>query len=144
LPDNWVYHNSSSGVTLAHPIIIQDATLRNDLRAFHDVFSAPQWKYLETVLMGMIRCQASGTLSGLLREVAVLVTVSGLSRFLISPTWTSDELARVRYGETLSWLRERNTQLLLKWICYQVSAGANVQLILEFSTPALPVSWANC
>jgi hypothetical protein len=47
-------------------------------------------------------------------------------------------------GETLIWLRERNTQLLLKWICHQVNGGANVQQILEFSTPALPVSWANC
>jgi hypothetical protein len=47
-------------------------------------------------------------------------------------------------GETLIWLRRQNTQLLLKWICHQVNRGANVQQILEFSTPALPVSWANC
>jgi hypothetical protein len=48
--------------------------------------------------MGLIHCQASRTLSGLLRELAVLVTVSGLSRFLISPAWTCDELARARYA----------------------------------------------
>ena len=83
---------------MAQPIIIQDATLRNYLTAFQPVFSAPQWKYFVTVLMGLIHCQASRTLSGLLREVAVVVTVSGLSRFLISPAWTSDELARARYA----------------------------------------------
>ena len=83
---------------MAQPIIIQDATLRNYLMAFRGVFNAPQWKYFETVLMGMIHCQASRTLSGLLRGVATWVTVSGLSRFLISPAWTIDELARARYA----------------------------------------------
>ena len=83
---------------MAQPIIIQDATLRNYLMAFREVFNAPQWKYFETVLMGMIHCQASRTLSGLLRGVATWVTVSGLSRFLISPAWTTDELARARYA----------------------------------------------
>ena len=95
---------------MAQPIIIQDATLRNYLKAFHDVFGAPQWKYLETVLMGMIHCQASRTLSGLLRGVAGWVTVSGLSRFLISPAWTSDELARARYA----FFREEVTPLVAK------------------------------
>jgi len=47
-------------------------------------------------------------------------------------------------GETLNWLRERNTQLLLKWICRQVIDGATVQHILEYSAPALPVLCANC
>lgn len=83
---------------MAQPIIIQDVTLRNYLRAFQHVFGVPQWKYFVTVLMGLIHCQASRTLSSLLREVAVLVTVSGLSRFLISPAWTCDELAKARYA----------------------------------------------
>jgi hypothetical protein len=83
---------------MAHPIIIQDATLRNYLPAFRHVFSAPQLKYFVTVLMGMIHCQASRTLSGLLREVAVWVSVGGLSRFLISPAWSLDELAKARYA----------------------------------------------
>jgi hypothetical protein len=83
---------------MAQPIIIQDSTLRNYLKAFQPVFGIPQWKYFVTVLMGLIHCQASRTLSGLLREVSVLVTVSGLSRFLISPTWNCDELARARYA----------------------------------------------
>src|SRR5512141_318018 len=83
---------------MAQPIIIQDFTLRNYLRAFQNVFGVPQWKYFVTVLMGLIHCQASRTLSGILREVAALVTVSGLSRFLISPAWTTDELAKARYA----------------------------------------------
>ena len=83
---------------MAQPIIIQDVTLRNYLRAFQHVFGVPQWKYFVTVLMGLIHCQASRTLTGLLREVAVLVTVSGLSRFLISPAWTCNELAKARYA----------------------------------------------
>ena len=95
---------------MAQPIIIQDATLRNYLGAFHDVFGAPQWKYFETVLMGMIHCQASRTLSSLLRGIAGWVTVSGLSRFLISPAWTSDELARARYA----FFREEVTPLVAK------------------------------
>jgi len=95
---------------MAHPIIIQDATLGNYLGAFRDVFGLPQWKYFETVLMGMIQCQASRTLSGLLREVASWVTISGLSRFLISPTWTSAELARARYA----FFREEVTPNVVK------------------------------
>jgi len=83
---------------MAQPIIIQDSTLRNYLKAFQPVFGIPQWKYFVTVLMGLIHCQASRTLSGLLREVSVLVTVSGLSRFLISPAWDYDELAKARYA----------------------------------------------
>ena len=81
---------------MAQPIIIQEATLRNYLQAFRGIFSAPQWKYFVTVLMGMIHCQASRTISGMLRGVAVCVTVGRLSRFLISPAWTTDELASIR------------------------------------------------
>jgi len=82
---------------MAQPIIIQDPTLRNYLFTFRGTFTAPQWKYFVTVLMGFIHCQASRTLCGMLREVAALVTVSGLSRFLISPAWSAEELAKARY-----------------------------------------------
>lgn len=66
-------------------IILQDAVLRNYLETFHGHFSAPQWKYFVTVLMGMLHCDGTKTLSGMLREVAIAVTISGLSRFLVSP-----------------------------------------------------------
>lgn len=60
---------------MAHPIIIQERSFRNYLANFQEVFRPTQWMYFETVLMGLIHCQASRTLSGLLRSVAVLVTV---------------------------------------------------------------------
>lgn len=81
---------------MAQPIIIQDASLHNFLEGFRDIFSAPQWKYFVTVLMGMIHCQASRTLSGMLREVAGWMTVGGVSRFLISPAWSVEGLAKAR------------------------------------------------
>lgn len=84
---------------MAQLIILQDATLRNYLETFRNQFSVPQWKYFETVLMGLLHCKASKTLSGMLREVAVLVTLSGLSRFLISPAWSVAGLERVRYQQ---------------------------------------------
>ena len=82
---------------MAQPIIIQDAILRNYLQGFRGSFSMPQWKYIVTVLLGMIHCQASRTLSGMLREVAVWVIVGGPSRFLISPAWSVQALAEARY-----------------------------------------------
>ena len=82
---------------MAHPIIIQESSLRNYLSAFRDVFRPAQWTYFETVLMGLIHCQSSRTLSGMLRTVAVLVTVWDLSRFLVSPRWSPVRLAEVRY-----------------------------------------------
>ena len=49
--------------------------------------------------MGMLHCQGSKTLSGMLRQLAVVVTMSGLSRFLISPAWSVAALERVRYQQ---------------------------------------------
>ena len=82
---------------MAHPIIIQEGSLRNYLGAFREVVRPAQWMYFETVLLGLIHCQASRTLSGLLRTVAVLVRVWDLSRFLVSPRWSAARLAEVRY-----------------------------------------------
>jgi len=82
---------------MAQPIIIQEGTLRNYLASFREVIRPTQWRYFETVLMGLIHCQASRTLSGLLRAVAGWVTVCQLSRFLVSPRWSTNRLAAVRY-----------------------------------------------
>lgn len=84
---------------MAHLIINQDATLRNYLEAFRSKFSAPQWKYFETILMGLVHSDGSKTLSGMLRQVAVVVTMSGLSRFLISPAWSVAALEQVGYEQ---------------------------------------------
>ena len=82
---------------MAHPIIIQESTLRNYLGNFREVIRPAQWKYFETVLMGLIHCQASRTLSGILRAVATGVMVWNLSRFLVSPRWSTSQLAAARY-----------------------------------------------
>lgn len=82
---------------MAHPIIIQESTYRNYLAGFREVIRPAQWMYFETVLMGLVHCQASRTLSGMLRSVAALVTVWDLSRFLISSRWSTARLAEVRY-----------------------------------------------
>ena len=47
---------------MAHPIIIQESTFRNYLENFQEVIRPAQWMYFETVLMGLIHCQASRTL----------------------------------------------------------------------------------
>ena len=84
---------------MAHLIILQEATFRNYLEAFRGKLNAAQWKYFVTVLMGLVHCEGSKTLSGMLRKVAVAVTISGLSRFLISPAWSVAELEKVRYQQ---------------------------------------------
>ena len=84
---------------MAHLIILQEATLRNYLEAFRGKLNASQWKYFVTVLMGLVHCEGSKTLSGMLRKVAVVVTISGLSRFLISPAWSAAELEKIRYQQ---------------------------------------------
>lgn len=61
---------------MAQLIISQDAILHNDLEAFRSKFSAPQWMYFETIRMGLLHCDGSKTLSGILRQVAVVVTMS--------------------------------------------------------------------
>lgn len=82
---------------MAHPIVIQECTLRKYLSTFQEAIRPSQWRYFETVLMGLIHCEASRTLSGMLRAVSVMVTVWGLSRFLVSPKWSEERLAEVRY-----------------------------------------------
>ena len=82
---------------MAQPIIIQEGIFRNYLTALEDAIRPSQWKYFETVQMGLVHCEASRTLSGLLRSVATWVTVCQLSRFLVSPRWTTNGLAAARY-----------------------------------------------
>jgi len=82
---------------MAQPIIIQESIFRNYLSAFQGAIRPSQWTYFVTVLMGLIHCQASRTLSGILRSVATWVTVWQLSRFLVSPRWTTEKLAEVRF-----------------------------------------------
>jgi hypothetical protein len=60
------------------------------------VFSLQQWKYFVTVLLGLLKCDETRTLSGILRQVAVDRTLSGLSRFLKRAPWSVEALTAKR------------------------------------------------
>lgn len=81
---------------MAQPVIVQDATLRQFARSLAGVFSQPQRKYFVIVLLGLLHCDAAHTLSGILRQVAITATVSGLSRFLKSAPWSVAALTAAR------------------------------------------------
>jgi hypothetical protein len=81
---------------MAQPVIVQDATLRQFARSFAGGFSLPQWKYFVIVLLGLLHCDAAHTLSGMLRQVAITATVSGLSRFLKRAPWSVADLTVAR------------------------------------------------
>lgn len=66
---------------MAHNVVLQVVSLRQYMRAVGAVFSLPQWKYFVTVLLGLLNCDETRTLSGILRQVAVKRTLSGLSPF---------------------------------------------------------------
>jgi len=81
---------------MLHPMIVQDARLVQYAQAFSAVFSLPQWKYLVTVLLGLLHCDERRTLSVLLRHIAVRVTIFGLCHFLRSAPWSVEALTAVR------------------------------------------------
>src|SRR3712207_1155054 len=76
------------------PIICMDARLRHFTAAFRPCFSTPQHRYFEIVLLALLLCQEAKTLTGLLRQVAVQVTLSGLSRFLAKAPWSTADVAQ--------------------------------------------------
>ena len=71
-------------------------TLRQFTRSLAGVFSLPQWKYFVIVLLGLLHGDAAHTLSGMLRQVAISATVSGLSRFLQQAPWSVAALTAAR------------------------------------------------
>jgi hypothetical protein len=75
------------------PIICLDARLRQFCETFRKYLSKPQYKYLVTVLLALMLCQETHTLSGLLRQVADGQSVSGLSRFMSRAPWSAAEIA---------------------------------------------------
>src|SRR5919199_2022369 len=86
------------------PIICMDGRLRDFAAAFRSCFSTPQYRYFEIVLLALLLCQEAKTLSGLLRQVAVQATLSGLSRFLTKAPWSSAEVAK-------TWRQRFDTQV---------------------------------
>ena len=75
------------------PIICLDARLRQFCETFRACFSQPQFKYLVTVLLALMLCQETHTLTGLLRQIADGQSVSGLSRFLSQSPWSAADVA---------------------------------------------------
>jgi len=81
------------------PIICLDECLCQFCEVFRACFSKPQFKYLVSVVLALIICQESRTLSGLMRQIAAGPSVSGLSRFLSTAPWSAEEVARVWYEQ---------------------------------------------
>lgn len=71
------------------PIICLDERLCQFLNGFRDLFSQPQWPYFVTILLGLMLCQESRTLTGLLRQVESGLSLSGTSRFLSESPWSA-------------------------------------------------------
>jgi hypothetical protein len=69
------------------PIICLDEDVRHFAQRFQQQFSKPQFQYLVTVLLGLMLCEGTRTLSGLLRQVADGPSLAGLSRFLSEAPW---------------------------------------------------------
>lgn len=97
------------------PIICLDERLRQFAAAFSPNFSRPQRRYFVIVLLGLMLCQESRTLSGLQRQVAEPTSVSGLSRFLAAAPWSAESVAATwlaRFREQLAPLVEAERQRL--------------------------------
>lgn len=91
------------------PIICLDARLCKFCEMFRECFSKPQYKYLVTVLLGLMLCQGRCTLTGLLEQVAEGQSLSGLSRFMSQAPWSAEEVAGAwieRFHEQMAELVE--------------------------------------
>ena len=95
------------------PIICLDGRLRQFCATFRTCFSQPQFKYLVTVLLALMLCQETHTLSGLVRQIADGQSISGLSRFLSRSPWSAAEVAGAwtkRFHEQLTEAVEREQE----------------------------------
>jgi hypothetical protein len=75
------------------PILCLDETLQHFAERFRDLLSKPQYQYFVTVLLGLMLCEETRTLRGLLRQVAAGPSLAGLSRFLSEAPWEAKALA---------------------------------------------------
>src|SRR5437868_15446593 len=69
------------------PIICLDEALQHFAQRFRELFSKPQYQYFVTVLLGLMLCEGTRTLRGLLRQIAEGPSLAGLSRFLSEAPW---------------------------------------------------------
>jgi len=86
------------------PIVCLDARVRQWAACFSRCFSKPHYQHCVTVLLGLLLCQETRTLSGLRRQVAGGPRIASLSRFIARTPW--DEKAVVQ-----TWLAHFQTQV---------------------------------
>jgi hypothetical protein len=77
------------------PIVCLDAGVRQWLETFRACLSKPQYQHFVTVLLGLLLCQETHTLTGLLRQVAGAPSVASVSRFLAQAPWQPERLAHL-------------------------------------------------
>mgnify|MGYP000075014511 CR=1 FL=1 len=86
------------------PMVCVDPRLRQFASAFADAFSRPQFRHFVTVLVALLLCRGSRTLTGLLRTVQGGGRLASLSRFLSEAPWEATALAA-------AWRRRFDHQL---------------------------------
>jgi len=91
------------------PIICLDTHLRHFAERFRHELSKPQYEYFVIVLLGLMLCEGTRTLRGLLRQIADGPNLAGLSRFLSQSPWQAAVIERwlghfrdVKYGKRCS------------------------------------------
>ncbi len=75
------------------PIICLDETLHHFAQRFSEQLSKPQYQHFVTVLLGLMLCEGTRTLSGLVRQIAAGPSVAGPSRFLSEAPWEAAAVA---------------------------------------------------
>src|SRR5947209_4264667 len=86
------------------PIVCLDARVRQWLETFRPCLSKPQYQHFVTVLLGLLLCQETRTLSGVLRGVAGGPSLASVSRFLARAPWRPAALVQ-------TWLGRFRTQM---------------------------------
>ena len=69
------------------PIICLDEDVRHFAERVQQLFSKPQCQSLVTVLLGLMLCEGTRTLSGVVRQIADGPSLAGLSRLLSEAPW---------------------------------------------------------
>lgn len=84
------------------PIICLDRRFGQYLLRFRHCFSKPQFKYFVTMLLGLMLCQGSSTLTGVLGRVDGQATLSGASRFLSEAPWSAEQVSQTWFRHFVS------------------------------------------
>lgn len=77
------------------PILCLDEHVRQFAARFRHEWSKPQDQYFVIVLLGLMLCEGTRTLRGLLRQIADGPSLAGLSRFLSQAPWEATALAEL-------------------------------------------------